>query len=245
MLRNKSHRFVCLIIFAISLLPHHSYAVTKDEVDRAVTKATAARNEVSRRKTKIKRLEKKLVDSKEHLPKAERRLRLKQMETPDAESIIRAAEKNVTSTRRKIDELTRKLDDERTSLKISQEKAAHYVRLEKKIKSRRHLDLTRNKFERRKKQLKQYSGKVRKLEIKEREAQAEVIARTKLAGRARGQWGRRFASFKVRDAERKADYLLHKLKIFRDKVAKTRQNVNRLTTEVKEATTDYSQYGKE
>jgi len=72
------------------------------------------------------------------------------------------------------------------------------------------------------------------------------IRREKFMLFVRDGWSRfSFASFKVRDAERKADYLLHKLKIFRDKVAKTRQNVNRLTTEVKEATTDYSQYGKE
>ena len=246
MLRYESRRFVCLIIFVISLLPYHSQASTSIEVvKRAATKASAARNQVSRRKARIEKLEKKLIDSKEQLSKAESSLRLRQMETPDAEPIIRAAEKDVNCIERKIDKLTGELDDEKNLLSTSQEKEAHYVELEKKLKSRRHLELTRYKFERRKKQLKQYSDKVRKLEIREREAQAKAIARTTLAGRARGEWERHIAGIKVRDAQRRADNLLHKLKTFREKVAKARQDVHTLTPEMKEATADYSQYGKE
>ena len=246
MFRNKSHRFVCLIIFVISLLSYHSQASTSAEVvKRAATKASAAKNEVLRRKVKIERLEKKLVDSKEQLSKAERGLQLRQTETPNAESIIIAAEQEVNSSRSKFDELTRELDDEKTSLEISQGKAAHYMGLENKLRSRRHLELTRYKFERRKKQLMQYSDKVRELEIKERKRQAEVIARMRLAGRARGQWERRSAEFKVQYTKRRAEYLLHKLKTFRDKFAEATEDVGILASEMQEATADYSQYGKE
>ncbi len=231
-----------LVLLACFCFSASGLALTEEHVQRIVQRASSSKNNVARREAALEKLKKKLKTATQNVTNIDHKLRLKRMEAPSADNAIQQAEKNLRSAKNAVQKISTSIQEQEEKLIIAKEKARHFSKLEAKATSQHNFEVAKRRYDTRVKQRTRYERKVKKLEIKVRETQAEVTARTIIAGRTRAQWKRKAANFKVNDARNKADYLLNELRIYREKVDKAEKEIGHLKSNLENAQSEFSQY---
>ncbi len=231
-----------LILLSYYCFSVSGFALTEEHVQRIAQRASSSKNIVARQEAALERLKKKLDTATQNVTNVDHKLRLKRMEVPGADDAIQHVERDLKSAKNTVQKISTSIQEQEAKLIVAKEKARHFSKLEAKAKSQYNLEVTRRSYDIRVKQQTRYKRKVKKLEIKVRETQAEVTARTIVAARTREQWKRKVANFKVNDAKNKADYLLNELRIYREKLAKSEKETNNLKSNLEKAQSEFSQY---
>ncbi len=232
--------FLTMFCFAIS-----GFSQTREDIVRISQRASSSKKEVARRETALANLKEKLELANQNVTKIDHELILKRTEVPRSEKAVKKVEKDLDIAENRVQKISSRIKKYEQRLIKSRERAQHFSNLETELRNRYIRNTVRKTHKTQLAQLNRYEARVKKLENKVRAAQAEVTARTIIAGRTTGQWKRKFANFKVYEAKDKADYLLNELRIYQGKVSKAQNDIVGLKAKLKKAQSDYPQYEQE
>ena len=146
----------------------------------------------------------------------------------------------------KVIKLTDKLETIRANASASAREAEEARKMADKLVSQREYQLANREVKEATELLNFYRNKVEELEIGEREARAEVIAKSKLAARKGGGNINRWKSgMSEKITASRADSMVDDLRIYREKVKETEGKVEMLKKQMKETESKNEEYANE
>ncbi len=238
----RANLIIGCFLLSIAVGCFSAAAVTAERVNRSIANADRLHALVKELESQIKGSEEKLEKSR--VKQTELRERLEALKPDEAfgkakithvNRILKLQEESDSRLGKKLEKLEKKLAS-------TQEKAKSAEWTAKKYASQRQFEVSQRKVEKLRELLEYYKYRVKTLEILGREAEAIVITKSQLAGRAQSQWERWRSSWDQKLSRSRAIGILTELKTFRQKVKVTELELEAATAELQEADSDFSQF---
>ena len=243
---NAVTKVTLLIVLWSFFSPHQLLAITAKDIEKAEQKAGYKEKAARKHNAKVLELEAKLKKATDTVEARKKDLDIATAAQPRVVGTIERADASLRKATNKVIKLTDKLKTSKTDAGASQKKAEEARRMADKLASQRKYQLANREVQEATELLEFYQNKVEELEIEEREARAEVIAKSKLAARKGGGNIHRWKSgMSEKITESRADSMVEDLRIYREKVKETETKVEMLKKRMKETENKNEEYANE
>ena len=246
-MKNSTITNVVMFIVLCSFTSyHHLQALTLKDVEKAEEKARYKEKATQKDSAKVAELESKLKRATEIVEEKKKALDIATAAQPRVVGTIERADASLRKATGKVIKLTDKLERSRAEARASAKEAEEARRRADKLASQRQYELANREVEEATELLEFYRNKVEELEMGEREARAEVIAKSKLAARKGGGRINRWTSgMSEKMTESRADSMVEELRVYREKVKEAEKKVEMLKDRMKETESEYEEYAHE
>ena len=239
--RRKSVFFV-VSVFVLFCYVGSSWAVTSKEVDKAIQKASKLSRSSDQHQEKLLSLEKKLEEATKEDAQARKKLEEISASGKATQIDIQQAEIALKRTNQKVLKLTNKLESHRPETERVKMEADEAVQMAKKLANQIEYETATETLKKAEDLLESYTSKVSELEGKEREAQAEALAREKIAYRSKSPWDRWLNNWNEKLARTKSDSLLDEITSYREKIKRVEKDIEIAKSRLREAEKDKLSY---